>query len=515
MLAESGPIPYPRAVETAGQKELSWIIAISASLCLSVSAAEDANTDTGGAKAGPEATARSSVVKILSPAQWGEDYQVRAFGSEPYTRAVFVSYARELRDDFRNLVYRYREHSAINRHEWAIPIRIELRGAPENVYKGDDVRRRTVIGPDNRFVIYVYVMLHDGFEEDSFRKEMISALLMEQMLMPFAEYPSNLPVNEVKTPSWLVQGFDQMIEHRRGGRPSAFYQGFLDSGQMLDPEVILTTEIDENIDPVNLAIFRASSSALMEALLDQDDGDIAMRSLLGDLAVTDGDKTGVLLRQHFPALREIDEGLDKWWALQVAALGQQQGYEFFDWEETEYWLDEALKIEFEETSTMLRAEPVKTGFLERLRPKKTDAASATQEAFSGSIADYATFIKRPGAEEKLIIAFNKLERLKRTGFPAYRPLITAYEAIVLKIKDGDMKTVDEELQTVSEMRAKIGETLEQAEDYMNFFEATRAPQRSQAFDDYLEMRRKLEERKPPRRNDRISRYLDSLEREFR
>lgn len=508
-----GAIRYLHAVEMRGQMGIGWIVAISASLCLSVVAAEN-DPFPSASKAGEEATARSSVAKILPPAQWGEDYQIRAFGGESYARVVFAAYARELREDFRNLVYRYRQNSAINRGEWAIPIRIELRGSPENVYKGDDVRRRTVIGPDNRFVIYLFVMLHDGFEEDSFRKEMISALLVEQMLMPFAEFPGNLPVENVDTPSWLVQGFDQMIEHRRGGRPSAFYQGFLDSGQMLDPQAILTTEIDENIDPVSLAIFRASSSALMEALLDQDDGDIAIRSLLGDLAVTDRDRVGVLLRQHFPALREIDEGLDKWWALQVAALGQRQGYEFLDREETERWLDDALTIEFEGAASMLRAEPVKVGFLERLRQKRANA-QVTQEAFVGSVSDYAAFINRPGVDEKLIMVFNKLERLKRTGFPAYRPVITAYESIVLQLRGGKTKTVDEELRAVSELRAKIGETLEQAEDYMNFFEATRAPQRSQAFDDYIEMRRKLENKKPPKRNDRISRYLDSLEREFR
>lgn len=485
------------------------------SLGLSVAFPQEA-AESSAPTAATESTTRSSVSKILPPAQWGEDYQIRAFGSKPYTRAMFVSFSRELREDFRNLVYRYRidDPNPIDRDAWAIPIRIELSGAPDDVYTGDDVRRRVMIGPDDRFVLLVYVKLHDEFEEESFRKELLAALILEQMLMPFAESPNALPVDEIEIPGWLIEGFDQMIAHRRDGRPSAFYQGFLDSGQMLDPETILRTEDAEKLDPLNLAIFRASSSALLEALLDQDDGDIAMRSLLGDLLVVDPGKFDVLLRQHFPALREIDEGLDKWWALQIAALAQQQGLEFLDREETERWLDEALTIEFKENAEMPRAEPVKMKLLERLRPRKA-AETETQEAFRGTLMDYEEFIDRPGAPDKLVLAFNKLERLKRTGFPAYRPVIDRYEAIVQKLRNKQTKAIEEDFKNVEKLRAKINETLEQAEDYMNYFEATRAPRRSKAFDDYLEMRRRLDRRERPDRQDRISKYMDSLEREFR
>ncbi len=466
--------------------------------------------------AATESTARSSVSRILPPAQWGEDYQIRAFGGEPYSRAMFVSFSRELREDFRNLVYRYRidDPNPVDRDAWAIPIRVELSGSPDDVYTGDDVRRRVMIGPDDRFVIYVYAKLHDGFKEETFRKELLAALILEQMLMPFAESPAALPVDEIEIPSWLIEGFDQMIAHRRSGRPSAFYQGFLESGQMLDPNTILETEIDDRIDPVSLAIFRASSSALLEALLDQEDGDVALRSLLGDFLVVDRGKFDVLLRQHFPALREIDEGLDKWWALQIAALGQQQGLEFLDREETERWLDEALAIEFDEKIEVARAEPVKMNLLERLRTRKPPETE-TGEAFHGTIMDYQQFLDRPEASEKLVLAFDKLERLKRTGFPAYRPVIDRYEMIIQKLRKKQTKSIEEDFKNVAELRSKIGETLEQAEDYMNYFEATRAPQRSQAFDDYLEMRKRLDKRQRPERTDRISRYMDSLEREFR
>jgi hypothetical protein len=77
------------------------------------------------------------------------------------------------------------------------------------------------------------------------------------------------------------------------------------------------------------------------------------------------------------------------------------------------------------------------------------------------------------------------------------------------------KDIDARLAALEEMRTAVYETLVRTEDYMNFYEATRAPQRSQAFDDYMKLRKELDEKPLPKRDDRITRYLDALEMEFR
>ena len=94
-------------------------------------------------------------------------------------------------------------------------------------------------------------------------------------------------------------------------------------------------------------------------------------------------------------------------------------------------------------------------------------------------------------------------------------MVSAYEQVITKLVKGDVANIDAELKSIEEMRTKIRETLMRTEDYLNYFEATRAPQRSEAFDDYMEMRKSLESKPAPQRNDRISRYLDALELEFR
>ena len=79
-----------------------------------------------------------------------------------------------------------------------------------------------------------------------------------------------------------------------------------------------------------------------------------------------------LLRQHFPAFREMDEGMEKWWALQVANFGQQQSFEFMEWDETEHWLNEALKLRWRPQDRLVAENP-KPGFFNKLQKKPKQA----------------------------------------------------------------------------------------------------------------------------------------------
>ena len=461
-----------------------------------------------------QAESRTSVEEIAAR-DWGEDFQIKVTGGQPLTRAMFSANINDLREDFRWLLFKLNIDSPKDRSVWSVPIQVELFGDFVDVYKGDYLRTNVQLRPDSRFIIKMEAKLHDGFQEVDFRLELLRALLIEQIIAPFVPAPDAFTLNEVKVPDWLLHGFDQLISHRRGGSPSAFYKGFLASGQMLKPGEIFAVEGADKLDPVNYAIFRASSAAMVEALLDQPDGDAGLRSLLGDLGRSNPVSFDVLLREHFPAFREMDQGLDKWWALEVASLGQQQGFEFLGREETERFLTDALTVSFDAVATATpAAEPPKRGLFD-FKKAKNDAPASSSEAFTGTIDQYALYLGRAGAKEQLTASFDRLQKLKRIGFPLYRPVFTAYESVIVKLAKGETRDIDVELKSIEEMRTKIRETLVRTEDYLNYFEATRAPQRSKAFDDYMEMRKSLEAKDPPKRNDRITRYLDALEIEFR
>lgn len=448
--------------------------------------------------------------------EWGEDFQIRVSGENPSARVMFSSYTRDLREDFRRLIFTFRADRPYRREPWRVPIWIELWGNPDDVYRGDSVRVSPQIRPGDKMMILMQVRLHDQFQEEEFRLETVRALILEQMLGGAVDNPSLVEGRPIKVPPWLTHGFDQLIVHRRAGSPSAFYEGFFASGQMLNPEEIFAVENPENLDPLSYDLFRASSAAFVKTLLEQEpEGDASMRSLLHDLGMLENPQLNVLLRQYFPEFREMDQGIEKWWALQLAMLGQQQRTEYLSRAETERLLDEALvfRILPSQENEVIFTEKKKEGFLRKIF-QKTEEEQVKQE-FTGTLFDYSKYIGLPGAEDELIQVFGRLQRLKQVGAPLYRPLITVYEEIVEKIGRRDLKEIESLITSAQEMREKINATMKQTEDYLNYYEATSAPSRSGEFDDYQKLRRQLESKPPPPRNDRIWRYMNYLEGEFR
>ncbi len=453
---------------------------------------------------------------------WGEDFQIRVFGGDPTQRVLFLSFSREVQDDFRNVFLRRRPGEADRRLDWMIPIRVDLWGRSNEVYKGPDLRTSVEIGPDDRFLIRLSVKVHDRFREEAFRLELVKALLIEQMVAPFVDRPAAFRKSKVLAPGWLAYGFDELLQHRKDGQPSAFYRGILGSGQMLTPEKLVEISDPESMEPVTRAAFRASAAAFVEALLNQPGGEAGVRAFLADLGGSDGGSVMPLLRQHFPAFREMDQGMEKWWALEIATMGIQQGFEYMTPAETEKWLTDALTVNIKpvaETAAVGGAKPA-FGFLQRFRKEKpgesgeAESVKSGGEPFIGGIERYDEFIKLPGAEEELERAFRRLQRVKLTGFPLYRPVFVRYETILQRLIAGKLKGIDTEIEAVAGMRLKINETLTKAADHLNYFEATQTPQRSRAFDDYLKMRRILQEDTMPKREDRITQFMDKVEKEI-
>ncbi|MDF1739390.1 MAG: hypothetical protein P1U86_09540 [Verrucomicrobiales bacterium] len=466
-----------------------------------------------------EFSAPRSSVGQKPAADWGEDFQIRVFGGEPTQRVLFLSFCREVQDDFRNVLLRRRPGKADRSLDWKIPIRIDLWGQSNEVYKGPDLKTSVEIGPDDRFLIRVSVKVHDRFREEAFRLELVKALLIEQMVAPFAERPSAFRKNSVVAPGWLAHGFDELLQHRKDGQPSAFYRGILESGQMLAPEKLIEIGDFESMEPVTRAGFRASSAAFVEALLNQPGGEAGVRAFLADLGADSGDSALPLLRQHFPAFREMDRGIEKWWALEIATMGIQQGFEYLTPEETEKWLTEALTVDIKPAVDNQKGGEVSSnpvlGIFQRLKKGKPETPSAPSEgrSFTGGIEQYNEFLKLPGAEVELEKAFRRLQRVKLTGFPLYRPVFVRYETVLQRLIAGKLKGIDDEIEVAANMRQKIRETLAKTRDHLNYFEATQAPQRSGAFDDYLKMRRILEEEAMPQREDRITQFMDRAEKE--
>lgn len=498
MIAMKSVLPYRRLGSTA--LGLYFVFA-------TVDAQEPGDTPIGAALGQPETR---SYIADEDNHEGTNDYQITISGGNPQARAMIISFANELRDDFRQMLYQVRADGSGRepRNYWKIPIRIELWGDVSDVFRDEPIRVQTQIQPDNRLVVIVAVRLHDQFTEKPLQRGLIEAMLRDQILAPSADAPLDLADRVILVPEWMIHGFDQLIEHRRSGHPSEDYRSFLAGGKLLDPQEVLSVTTSEELDPINLQIFRASSSALVDALLDQENGDVSFRNMLGDL-VAGSDRVEASMRQHFPGFRETDQGLEKWWALQLATMSTQQALEFLPPDETVAEIQRALAIHLEATDpTEGISGKTREGWLGNIFPKKP---AATPAAFSGNLADYANFLSHPQAKKALARSFNEIQRLKRTGFPLFRPVLSEYEIIIVQLSRGETKGIDEALIRAATLQTRISETLTKARDVMNHYEASRMPERSDAFEDYRKVRETWDRRGQPKRKDRISEVLDAVE----
>lgn len=439
-----------------------------------------------------------------------EEQQIKVYSKSPQIKAHFTHYSRNLRGQFRQTLGLYKND------DWRVHYRIFLYGTGDDVHSGPDILTSAEVNAGNRFAIKISVKIHDRFEEQSYRLALIKMLLVEQMLEAWMENPNELTNLELKAPDWMIHGFDHNLRHKELGRPSYYYSGFLKSGKLMKVDEIMEPGKARGLNPLSLEVFRASSAVLVGALCDQKDGGESIRGMLQDIAVEPEYDPKSLIRKHFPGFRETGEGIDKWWSLQLATMAQQQSFEYFSPEHTEEMLVEALKVEFPAVEVpSARARKTNPSFMDRLKGKVSDSIAGKNEskpAFSGSISQYRQFLDRGDKANQMIRHRQaSLKALNIKAFPLYRNVIGRYTNVCEKLLQRDFAGVDKELADLESLRKGIQSSLEKSRDYLNYYEATRSPKRSDAFDSYLKFKESIKNKPLPPRTDPIATFMDSVE----
>lgn len=438
-----------------------------------------------------------------------EEPQLRVFSKNPLARTQFMVYSRELQTRFRHLLGLY------DPDDWTVRLNVFVYGSPNDVHSGSDIQTTGEFDPANRFFLRMNVKLHDRFDDATYREALVRLLLTEQMLAPYVSQPDRFEDTAIRPPDWLVHGFDHTLRHRELGKPSYFFSGFLHNDQLMKVEQIITPNRADGLTPSSLELFRASSAILVGALCGQKNGGESMRGLLHDLGLDPECDATVLIRKHFPSVRETTQGIDKWWALELATLAQQQSFEYYTPEKTEEMLRRALSVSFKEkTAEEKMADQLKpTTLFEQIREKASRIGKSGREEgeFEGTIIDYRQFLGRSDAPEEIVNRLQMLHQLRVRAFPLYTPLIDQYAGIWQRLLEGKTEGIDDELRRLHGIWTRIGQTLERTKDYLNYYEATRFPQRSDAFDSYLEFKEKMNSQSLPPRTDRISTHLDHIE----
>lgn len=399
--------------------------------------------------------------------------QFEIYGGRSGDRGTAANLAEEAKDELLRLTE--------EKDEWKIPIRIRMVGK-----EGDEVPEREtalrLVYNEDTYEVHVYINLSRGLRREPVKRAVTEALIYAKGLQdrPFEE---DVPFT---VPPWVVEGLSEATGWRLKQSDRKLYDAVFRSGGFykLDDLFGLSDGEYQVIDGASRAAFRVSSGALMMALLEQTEGKDGMRSFLRELAAYRGEMP-VLLRRHFPDLNLSESSLAKLWMLQLANKGTAPLTESLSIGQTEEALAAALKLRF------------------------TDAEGVFQEI---PIVDWQIIAAMKGAEriEAVRMADDELVRLSYRSFPSYRLLLLEYQGILEDISEGNTDNIAGSLEALAATRVRMLEKAEQARDFLDWFQITRARETSGAFEDYLRLKAQLKTRSS-KRKDHISEYLDRLE----
>jgi hypothetical protein len=290
---------------------------------------------------------------------------------------------------------------------------------------------------------------------------------------------------------WLVEGLLEANKWRTNRADRRLYEGVFRQGGGFTADEIFELPEDNyrRLDGASRLSFRALSGALVMALLEQPEGRGAFQSFTGEAARFAGEMP-VLLRRHFPQLNLSSNSLQKWWALKLARMVQPQLTEVLSIRDTELALDDALRF--------------------HLRGPDGNVANHGIDQWT-----LLPGLKEQERVEALRAAEDGLSRLSFRCFPSYRPLLVEYQQVLRDLaagKKGDAlgKQVNE---LMNQRRTRMERAL-RARDYMDFIEISQARELSGEFEDYMRLKEELELRPRPKRHDRITDVLNTLEKAY-
>jgi hypothetical protein len=278
-------------------------------------------------------------------------------------------------------------------------------------------------------------------------------------------------------PDWLLDGI--------AGERSQLEPAVADllaapvAAQKILPLADFLNQRPELLEAPGRALYRAYSFALVQLLIHSPDGPHRLAKFITDLPVASNDPLADL-QNHFPELAGSDGDAGKAWTTQIAHLSAPPIYQLLSAAETERLLEAALHF--------------KTG--EMTYP----------------LSEFATWEKDPNAKAVLERSTRELRALATRANPIYRPIVSEYAAITTVLATGKRKGVSLRLERLTASRKTLARQMRGIDDYMNWFEATKAQGASGAFADY--MKAAEASARPEPRRDPISVYLDVIEAQF-
>lgn len=363
------------------------------------------------------------------------------------------------------------------------PIVIELRGRPGTKVPPNPMAV-SVYTVNGGFRLQLDIHLARGIDREALERRIIELLIFERSLR---NRSADGFEDRLLVPDWLLEGFLEKFRWRRQEGDRNLYAALFKRKALFSVERLLPERAARDLGAGERAAFRASSGALVMALLDQPDGKEGMAGFLSEVATFEGQPMAILMK-HFPDMNLGENSLEKWWALQLARMAEAPVTEMMTVAETEAALDEALVIRFDDgQGGSIGLEPAQFRDVLALDPERRLAAV-------GPVADRLT-----------LMSFR--------AFPGHRPVIAGYLAILGELVQDRDENLDARLTELDQSRDYLRRIGVRTRDILEWYHITTAVEVSGAFDDYLKLKEKLQQG-PSQRRGPISAYLDAIEKVY-
>ena len=447
-------------------------------LCSLVAAQEEGGGDAL-LQAEPTAAQQRAAEKALKAASEPDDHvvsQSRMFsvsGGDSLRMGAIATKADEIKGHVNKLLGM--------EADWKYSISIRLLGAPTDAPRANPIRTRiSIIGHEPNLQIRVYP--GGGIDVDKLSNAIITMLLYERALREVR--PDALP-ESINMPLWMVTGIQQAVLWKTGKADRRLYRNLFERAEMLSPEEIISTDNAWNLDATTRQVYEVSCGVLMMSLINRPGGLVQLRDMIVASIQEEGSPKDIIA-SHFYELGIDANLLNKWWALELAALSLPRATEALTPMETEEQLIEALTVMYFDAET------------ETPRPVNAD--------------DVYALTALPEWRKHMRPCVDRLTELSHRCFPGYRPIITEYCRAIGELLNGSSPdAVQDILLPLRELRAAYVATSIRGRDYLDWYEITHLGQANQAgFQTYQEAMRLLR-RESPGPDTHLSRYLDDIE----
>lgn len=364
---------------------------------------------------------------------------------------------------------------------WKHVISIRLLGRHSDPPRLNPIRMRVrIIGGQPNFQIRIYP--GGGIDLQKLDAAIISMVLYERALRDLEAdaYPDN-----IRLPEWLLTGIQQAVLWKSGQIDRDLYRNLFKRAEMLPPEEIISIENPHRLDSGTRQVYDVSCGVLVMSLLDSPGGPVQLKALITEGALDEGTPREMITR-YFHELGVDENMLDKWWALELAALALPKASEALTPLESEEQLVEALSlVYFDDELGIVRT--VSLDNVYRLR-------------------------ELPNWQKQLRPCVERLVALSASCFPGYRPIVIEYSRLLGDLLSGaDPDKLQETLGPLNELRRAYVAASVRGRDYLDWYEITHLGHtNTRSFDAYLAAMELLR-REESGAETHMSRYLEDIE----